>query len=68
MPWFFGRTPFGRFGGAMSGIGLLARVAAPLLTAWLLLALPGYDEVLLVLSGLGAVAVAAFWLARPPAG
>ena len=68
VPLYFGRTHVGRIGGAMSGIGLLARAAAPLLTAWLLLALPGYDEVLLVLSGLGAVAVAAFWLARPPAG
>jgi len=38
-----------------------------LLTAWLLLALPGYRELLLVLSGVGAASLVAFALARKPA-
>jgi hypothetical protein len=46
---------------------LLARAAAPLATAWLLLALPGYREMLLVLSGVGVAALIAFALARRPA-
>ena len=46
----------------------MARAAAPLATAWLLLAVPGYREVLLVLAGLGVVAVLAFAMARPPRG
>jgi hypothetical protein len=51
----------------MSAIALLSRAAAPLATAWLLLALPGYRELLLGLAALGAAAVVAFALARPPA-
>jgi predicted MFS family arabinose efflux permease len=66
VPLYFGRTHVGRIGGLMSGIGLFSRAAAPLLTAWLLLAVPGYREVVLVLVGLGAVAVLSFWRAGPP--
>lgn len=66
VPEFFGRTHIGRIGGAMSAIGLLARASAPLAMAWLLLVLPGYREMLLVLAGLGVLAVIAFWCARPP--
>jgi predicted MFS family arabinose efflux permease len=66
IPAYFGRTHVGRIGGAMSGIGLLARAAAPLAMAGLLLWLPGYREALLVLAGLGALATLAFWAARPP--
>ena len=66
VPEYFGREHVGRISGAMCGIALLSRAAAPLVTAWMLLALPGYREVLLVLAGLGAVAVVAFALARPP--
>ncbi|MBI5259954.1 MAG: MFS transporter [Burkholderiales bacterium] len=66
VPQYFGRTHVGRIGGAMSAIGLLARAAAPLMMAWLLLVVPGYREVLLVLAALGVLAVAAFWAARPP--
>ena len=40
---------------------------APLLTAWLLLWLGAYPPVLLLLSGVGVVAAAAFMLARAPA-
>lgn len=65
VPQYFGRKNVGRIGGAMSGIGLVARAAAPLLTAWLLLAVPSYREVLLVLAGLGVVAALAMWRARP---
>jgi len=67
VPEYFGRRHVGRIGGAMSAVGLLSRAAAPLLTAWLLLAVPGYREVLMVLAALGAGAALAFALARPPA-
>lgn len=67
VPEYFGREHVGRISGAMSAIALLSRAAAPLLTAWLLLALPGYRELLLGLAALGAVAVLAYALARPPA-
>jgi MFS family permease len=68
VPQYFGREHVGRISGAMSAIALMSRAAAPLLTAWLLLALPGYREMLLVLSVLGVAALAAFALARPPSG
>ena len=66
VPLYFGRTHVGRIAGAMSGIGLFARAAAPLLAAWLLLLVPGYREVLLVLAVLGVLALLAFWRARAP--
>lgn len=66
VPEYFGREHVGRISGAMAAIALLSRAAAPLATAWLLLALPGYRELLLGLAALGAVAVVAFALARPP--
>ena len=66
VPEYFGRAHVGRIGGLMSTIGLMSRAAAPLLASWLLLALGGYREMLLVLSGLGTLAVLAFWRARPP--
>jgi len=56
----------GRISGAMSGISLLARAAAPLATAWLLLAVQGYREMLLVLSVVGLAALVAFAFAKPP--
>jgi len=67
VPDYFGRRHVGRISGAMAGISLLARAAAPLATAWLLLALPGYRELLLVLAGVGVAAVIAFAAARKPA-
>jgi MFS family permease len=66
VPEYFGREHVGRISGAMSAIALLSRAAAPLATAWLLLALPGYRELLLGLAALGVVAVMAFAAARPP--
>jgi MFS family permease len=66
VPEYFGREHVGRISGAMSGISLLSRASAPLLTAWLLLALPGYREMLLVLAGVGVAAVLAFAFARKP--
>ncbi len=66
VPEYFGRAHVGRIGGLMSAIGLLSRAAAPLLASWLLLALGGYREMLLVLAGLGLLAVLAFWRAKPP--
>jgi MFS family permease len=65
IPEVFGRANVGRIGGAMSGIGLLARAAAPVAAAGLLLALGGYRELVLLLAALGAVAVLSFWLAQP---
>ena len=67
VPQYFGRRHIGRIAGAMTTVGLLARAAAPLLTAWLLLWLGAYPPVLLLLSGVGVVAAAAFMLARAPA-
>jgi len=66
VPEYFGREHVGRIGGAMSAIALLSRAAAPVLTAWLLLALPGYREMLLVLALLGVAALFSFAFARPP--
>jgi MFS family permease len=66
VPLYFGRAHVGRIGGLMSGLGLVARAAAPLAATALLLVLPGYREMLLVLAGLGVAAVLAFWCARPP--
>lgn len=68
VPEYFGREHVGRISGAMTSIALLARAAAPLATAWLLLALPGYREMLLVLVAVGVAAVAAFALAGAAAG
>ena len=67
VPAYFGRAHVGRIGGTMSAVGLLARSAAPLAVAGWLLWLPGYREVLLLLSALGACSVVAFLLARRPA-
>ena len=66
LPQYFGRAHIGRISGAMSALGLMSRSAAPLVAAWLLLVLPGYDELLLALGALAALAVVAFWRARPP--
>jgi MFS family permease len=66
IPEYFGRSHVGRIGGLMSGIGLLARAAAPIAATVLLGVLPGYRELMLVLAASGVVAVVAFWAARPP--
>jgi MFS family permease len=67
VPEYFGRAHIGRIGGTMSAVGLLSRAAAPLLTAWLLLWLAGYREVMLVLASLGVAAALAFAAAKRPA-
>jgi MFS family permease len=67
VPEYFGRSHIGRISGAMSAVGLLSRAAAPLLTAWLLLGVPGYREALLLLALLGLGAALAFAAARRPA-
>lgn len=67
VPEYFGRAHIGRIGGAMSGISLVARAAAPLATAAALLLLPGYTEVMLLLALLGVAAAVSFALARRPA-
>jgi MFS family permease len=66
VPDYFGREHVGRISGAMTAIALISRAAAPLLAAWLLLAVPGYREVMLVLALLGVGSWLAFALARPP--
>jgi MFS family permease len=67
VPEYFGRSHIGRISGAMSAVGLLSRAAAPVLTAWLLLGVPGYREAMLLLALLGLVAALAFAAARRPA-
>lgn len=67
VPEYFGRSHVGRISGSMGAVALLARAGAPLLTAWLLVALGGYREMLLALAGAGLLALFAFALAgRPP--
>jgi MFS family permease len=68
VPEYFGRIHVGRVGGLMSAVSLLARSAAPLAAAWLLLALPGYRELMLVLAAGSAAAWVALALTRPPRG
>jgi MFS family permease len=66
VPDFYGREHVGRISGAMSGIALCTRAAAPFLTAWALLGLGGYTGLLWLLVAMGAVALTLFALARPP--
>ncbi len=66
VPEYFGREHVGRISGAMSAIALISRAAAPLAAAWLLLAVAGYREVMLVLTLLGVLSWMAFALARAP--
>lgn len=66
VPEYFGRLHAGRIGGAMSAVSLLARAAAPLAIAWMLLWLPGYVGVIWALAGMGAVSVLSFALAGSP--
>ena len=66
LPDYFGRHHIGRISGAMAGMTLLARAAAPLGAAWLLVSLPGYRELLGVMALFALAAAAAFMLARPP--
>ena len=66
VPDYFGSAHVGRISGAMSGVALLGRAAAPFAIAWLLVPLHAYRPVLLLLSGLGMVAVASYALAGKP--
>ncbi|WP_096666487.1 MFS transporter [Polaromonas sp. AET17H-212] len=66
VPDFYGREHVGRISGAMSGIALCTRAAAPFLTAWALLGLGGYTGLLWLLVGMGVVTLLLFALARPP--
>jgi hypothetical protein len=50
----------------MSAVGQLSRAAAPLLTAWLLLWVAGYRQVMLALALMGVGAALAFAAARRP--
>ena len=67
LPDYFGRAALGRIGGAMSGVAQAARAAAPIAAAGLLLALPGYDEMLLVAAAIASAGWVAFVLAGRPA-
>jgi hypothetical protein len=64
LPQVFGRAEIGRIGGAVTGVALLSRSAAPLATAAALLATGSYPRVLLGLAGCTAVAFAAYLVAR----
>lgn len=66
LPDYFGRAALGRIGGAMSGVAQAARAAAPIAAAALLLALPGYDELLLVSAAIAFAGWTAFVLAGRP--
>jgi MFS family permease len=66
LPEYFGRAAIGRIGGLMSGVAQFARAAAPLAAAWLLLALPGYRELLLCMAALAAIGWVCFGAARRP--
>ncbi len=66
VPEYFGRRHIGRISGAMGGVALFSRAAAPLGAAGLLLLLPGYREVVGVMAAFGFAAALAFWLAKPP--
>jgi MFS family permease len=66
VPDYFGRSQVGRIGGAISSIALLARAAAPLAAAWILLWPTTYDGMMGVLSVLGAVSLVSFAAARRP--
>ena len=65
IPEYFGRSHVGRIGGVMSGVGQIARAAAPVSAALLVAGLGGYRALIWALGGLGVVAVLAFWAARP---
>ncbi len=67
LPDYFGRAALGRIGGAMSGVAQLARAAAPIAAAALLLLLPGYPELVLVAAAVAFVGWVAFALAGRPA-
>jgi MFS family permease len=67
VPDFYGREHVGRIGGAMSGIALCTRAAAPFLAAWALVGLGGYTGLLWGLVGMGVMSFALFALARRPA-
>jgi MFS family permease len=65
VPQTFGHAHVGRISGAMNAISLLARAAAPVASAGLLLVVAGYRELLFMLAGLGVAALIAFALVRP---
>jgi MFS family permease len=65
VPATFGHANLGRISGAMSAISLLARAAAPVASAALLLVVAGYRELFWVLAGIGVAALLAFASARP---
>jgi MFS family permease len=66
VPACWGRTHVGRISGVMSAFFVLSLASAPLGAAWVLLAVPGYRELLYALAVLGIAAFAALLAARPP--
>jgi MFS family permease len=60
IPQTFGRRHVGRIAGTISGVALIAHASAPLLTAWLLGLLAGYDQLLWLLVGCAATALGAY--------
>ena len=66
LPDYFGRAALGRIGGAMSGVAQFARAFAPLASAWLFVALPGYRELILIMALVGLGGWLAYALAGAP--
>ena len=65
VPAYFGRSHIGRIAGLMSGVSLVARSAAPVTMAALLMSVGAYRDVILWMVALSAMAVVAFVMARP---
>ena len=61
VPAFFGMRQIGRISAAMSAAALLARAAAPLGAATMLLGLHSYENLGFALAAIGAVAAVSFW-------
>lgn len=66
VPEYFGRAHIGRIGGLMSGVSLVARAAAPVTAAALLVGLGSYPQVWLALAALAVLGALAFAAAGAP--
>ena len=64
LPQVFGRAEIGRIGGAVNGVALLSRSAAPVAAAAALVALGSYQRVLVALAACTAAAFLAYLAAR----
>lgn len=67
VPTYFGHAHVGRISGLLSVLSLVPRAVGPLVGAWVLLAVPGYRELLLMLAAMVGLAWVAFAMAGDPA-